>query len=144
MMYMRLYAVPLFLLFLISCNKDTKQDWTGMEHFDFEISGTVSDYMGNPVAGISVSAMGSETSTGSDGEYFLKGSGSTETSLFVNFSDKDGAENGGLFMGASQKVQLDYVKGRHGPYLGLFRKSGVNASLNLGLTPVPDFNDPIR
>ena len=114
-----------------SCNTDSKQDWNGMEYFTFKISGKVTDASGNPVNGISVSALGAECKTFADGTYVLEGRGGTVTETFVNFSDIDAAENGGLYMGASVNVTLDYIKGQHGPYLGLFGKSDVNIVLQL-------------
>lgn len=132
------------LMVLQACNKDSKQDWTGMEYYDFEITGKVTDNSGNPINGISVSAAGSSVLTKSDGTYKLSGQGGTNTTVYVSFSDVDVADNGGLYSGASRSVELEYVKGKHGPYLGLFRKNGVDAALVLGLTPVPNPNTPVQ
>lgn len=129
---------------LTACNKDSEQDWTGMQYYDFEISGKVTDNSGNPINGISVSASGSSVLTKSDGTYKLSGQGSTNTTVYVSFADVDAGDNGGLYGGASRSVELEYVKGKHGPYLGLFRKTGVDATLVLGLTPVPDPNTPVQ
>lgn len=128
---------------LVACNKDSKQDWGGMEHFDFEISGVVTDSNGNPIKGISVSAAGRSVKTDSRGNYSLEGSGGNETSLFVNFTDVDGSENGGRYSGASITVQLEYVKGAHGPYLGLFRNNNVNVTMQLLAIPMPDTDIPL-
>ena len=132
------------LLVLTSCNKDSEQDWTGVQYYEFEVSGTVTDNIGNPINGISVSASGSKTFTKADGTYNLSGYGGTNTSVIVNFVDVDMTDNGGLFSGASRSVELEYVKGKHGPFLGLFRKTGVDATLMLGLTPVPNPNTPVQ
>ena len=129
---------------LPACNKDSEQDWTGMQYFEFEITGKVTDNSGNPINGISVSASGSTVLTKSDGSYKLTGQGGTNTTVYVSFADVDVAENGGLYGGASRSVNLDYVKGKHGPFLGLFRKTGVDVTLVLGLTPVPDPNTPVQ
>ena len=134
----------LIVLALVSCNKDSHQDWSGMEHFTFRVSGEVTDNSGNPISGISVSALGSETCTLSDGTYVLEGSGGKETTVFVNFTDTDGAANGGRYVSASRSVALDYVKGKHGPYLGLFGKDNVNVTLVIGLTPSIDSDIPLQ
>ena len=125
----RLLFFMVSALLTMSCNKDSEQDWSGMEYFTFEISGKVTDTSGEPLTGISVAALGSQCLTFSDGTYILKGQGYTETEVLVNISDVDAEENGGLYMGTSMIVALDYVKGAHGPYLGLFGKSDVDAVL---------------
>ena len=130
-------------LVLCSCNKDSEQDWSGMEYFTFRITGKVTDYFGNPLKGISVSALGNETFTLSDGSYSLEGRGGTTLSVFVNFSDTDGSGNGGRFIGTSRNIGLDYKKGKHGPYLGLYGKAGVDAVLVSGLTPSVDPSIPL-
>ena len=132
------------LLILQACNKDSEQDWTGMQYYEFEIIGKVTDNSGNPINGISVSASGSSVLTKADGTYELKGQGGTNTTVFVSFADIDVADNGGLYNGASRSVELEYVKGKHGPFLGLFRKTGVDVTLVLGLMPVPDPNTPVQ
>ena len=43
-----------------------------------------------------------------------------------------------------RSVDLEYVKGKHGPFLGLFKKTGVDVTLVLGLTPVPNPNAPVQ
>ena len=131
-------------MILPSCNKDSQQDWTGMQYFEFEISGKVTDNFGKPINGISVSALGSSVKTNTDGAYTLSGQGGTNTTVYVSFADVDVADNGGLYIGASRTVELEYVKGKHGPYLGLYRKTGVDTALTLGLTPVPDPNTPVQ
>ncbi len=141
-MHMRKILI-LFVLVLVSCNKDSRQDWSGMEHFTFRISGEVTDNSGNPIGGISVSALGSETCTLSDGTYVLEGSGGMKPTVFVNFTDMDGAANGGRYISASRSVALDYIKGKHGPYLGLFAKENVNVTLVAGLTPSIDSDTPL-
>ena len=141
----RVYLFLLSLLLILpSCNKDSQQDWTGMQYFEFEISGKVTDNFGKPINGISVSALGSSVKTNTDGTYTLSGQGGTNTTVYVSFADVDVADNGGLYIGASRTVELEYVKGKHGPYLGLYRKTGVDAALTLGLTPVPDPNTPVQ
>ena len=143
---MRLTSLFLLVVLMVlpACNKDSEQDWTGMQYFEFEITGKVTDNSGNPINGISVSASGSTVLTKSDGSYKLTGQGGTNTTVYVSFADVDVAENGGLYGGASRSVNLDYVKGKHGPFLGLFRKTGVDVTLVLGLTPVPDPNTPVQ
>lgn len=143
---MRLRYLFLLVAFmvLVACNKDSEQDWTGMQYYEFEISGKVTDNSGSPIKGISVSASGSSVLTKADGTYELSGQGGTTTTIFVSFADVDVADNGGLYSGASRSVELDYVEGRHGPFLGLFRKTGVDVTLVLGLTPVPDPNTPVQ
>ena len=134
----------LAVMALVSCNKDSSQNWDGLEHFTFEISGKVTDDAGLPLADISVSALGSEAFSRADGTYVLEGSGGKVTCVFVNFSDKDGEDNGGYHIGTSVDVRLDYLKGRHGPYLGLFGKSGVDAVLIPGRIPsIPSVNPNI-
>ena len=115
-----------------------------MEYITFKISGKVTDNFGKPINGISVSALGSSVKTNTDGAYTLSGQGGTNTTVYVSFADVDVADNGGLHIGASRTVELEYVKGKHGPYLGLYRKTGVDAALTLGLTPVPDPNTPVQ
>ena len=132
------------LMILQACNKDSEQDWTGMQYYEFQISGMVTDNVGNPINGISVSASGSTVLTKEDGTYKLSGYGGTNTTVIVNFVDVDMSDNGGLYSGASRSVELDYVKGKHGPFLGLFIKTGVDATLMLGLTPVPNPNAPVQ
>ena len=132
------------LIALTACNKDSEQDWTGMQYFEFEITGKVTDNMGYPIKGISVSSSGSSVLTKPDGTYKLTGRGGTNTTIYVSYADLDVAENGGLYSGASRSVELEYVEGRHGPFLGLFRKTGVDVTLALGLTPVPDPNTPVQ
>ena len=128
---------------VLSCNKGTHEDWTGMHYFDFEISGTVYDSMGFPIEGIMVSASGAKTYSGADGSYRLKGTGGSDTSFMVSFTDVDQGENRGYFMGAVRNVTLEYVKGKHGPYLGFFRKTGIDATLSIGTNLVPDINTDI-
>jgi hypothetical protein len=115
-----------------------------MQYYEFEIFGRVTDNSGNPIKGISVSALGNSVLTNSDGLYKLTGQGGTVTTLYVSFADVDVGDNGGLYYGASRSVALEYVNGKHGPFLGLFRKTGVDVSLTLGLTPVPDPNTPVQ
>lgn len=144
-MFMRkIFLILLTFIFAISCNKDSAQDWSGMEYFEFRISGKVTDVSGSPINGITVSASGSTVKTGNDGTYRLEGHGASKTSLTVSFSDMDGAENGGIYFGATRNVNLDYVEGKHGPFLGLFTKSGVDVTLVMGLTPVPDFGTTVQ
>ena len=131
-------------MILPACNKDSEQDWTGMQYFEFEIFGKVTDNSGNPIKGISVSASGASVLTKTDGSYELTGQGGTNTTVYVSFADVDVADNGGLYSGASRSVELEYVKGKHGPFLGLFRKTGVDVALVLGLTPVPNPNTPVQ
>jgi putative lipoprotein (rSAM/lipoprotein system) len=138
--YLFFFAV---LVIMTACNKDSEQDWTGMQYYEFEIFGKVTDNSGNPIKGISVSASGVSVLTKADGSYELKGQGGTNTTVYVSFTDVDVADNGGLYGGASRSVELEYVKGKHGPFLGLFRKIGVDVTLVLGLTPVPDPNTPV-
>ena len=115
-----------------------------MQNYEFQISGKVTDNVGNPINGISVSASGTTVLTKEDGTYKLSGYGGTNTTVIVNFVDVDMSDNGGLYSGASRSVDLDYVKGKHGPFLGLFMKTGVDATLMLGLTPVPNPNTPVQ
>ena len=131
-------------MFLPACNKDSEQDWTGMQYYEFEITGKVTDNYGKPINGISVSAAGSSVRTKSDGTYKLSGQGGTNTTVYVSFADIDVAENGGFYIGASRSVELEYVEGKHGPFLGLYRKTGIDVTLTLGLTPVPDPNTPVQ
>ena len=131
-------------LLMISCNNDSEQDWGGMEYMKFEISGRVLDGESNPIKGILVSVYGSSVKTGSDGKYKLEGQGGTQTSLVVSFTDVDGVENGGLFYAVTQNVKLDYMGGKHGPFLGLYGKTGVDATLGVGLPTVPDFDTPVQ
>ena len=140
----KIVFVLLSILFISSCNKDSKQDWSGMEYFDFEITGHVSDMDGNPLTGISVSASGSSVQTKSDGSYKLEGRGGTQTIVVVSFADIDGIENGGLYFGATRSIKLDYIKGKHGPFLGLYGKSGVDAALMSGRAPTPDFGESLQ
>ncbi len=130
-----LFIAALALL-MTSCNKGGEQDWNGMEYFTFKITGKVTDQSGDPINGISVTALGAQTLTGPEGFYVLKGTGGTETSVFVNFTDTDGLENGGRYIGNSVPADLEYIKGKHGPYLGLFGKSNVNVIMSAGpVTP---------
>ena len=134
------------LIASVSCNdKNSSQDWSGMEYFTFEISGKVTDESRNPIQGISVEAFGTRVSTKADGAYLLKGEGAGELSIvYVSFSDTDGEANGGKFMGTSKGVKLNYVTGAHGPYLGLFSLQNVDAVLspNAVVTP-PSTDQPI-
>lgn len=139
----RLLVILLGSLILLSCNKEGKQDWGGMEHFDFRVSGKVTDSNGEPISGIQVSSLGSSVKTSSDGNYLLEGSGGSDPVLTVSFADVDGNQNGGQFTGTSIEVVLDSPEGAHGPYLGLFSKSDVNVSLALGITPMPDTDIPL-
>ena len=140
----KILFVLLSIVLILSCNKDSEQDWSGMEYFDFEVTGRVYDMDGNPLTGIYVSASGSNVQTKSDGSYKLEGRGGTQTTVVVSFSDIDGIENGGLYFGTTRNVALDYVKGKHGPFLGLYRKSGVDATLTPGRTPTPDFGESLQ
>ena len=88
-----------------------------------------------------MSALGAETCTLSDGTYVLEGSGGMSPTVFVNFTDMDGAANGGRYISASRSVALDYIKGKHGPYLGLFAKD--NVTLVAGLPPSIDSDTPL-
>ena len=140
------YFLPVLLL-LPSCNKDSKQDWSGMEYSMFEVSGKVTDANGTPIKDISVSASGSETFTLSDGSYLLKGTGGKQAEVFLSFADKDGDANGGLFMSDMKAVKLEYAQGAHGPFLGLFKKSDVNVVLTSVILPGgpdTDFDVPIQ
>lgn len=132
------------LVALMACNKDTEQDWSGFEYFDFTVSGVVTDVSDNPIEGICVSSSGMEVLTTSEGEYTLRAQGTGRTTISISFSDNDGAENGGKFFGVSQSIDLDYVKGAHGPYLGIFNKSGVNVKLQLVPTILPNTDIPLQ
>ena len=136
--------MALAFISLSSCNSDSKEDWTGMEYFEFEVSGQVLDSYGNSIKGITVSVLDNTAQTDSNGKYKLKGRGGTETLVTVNFIDTDASENGGFYQGVIRKVQLDYVKGKHGPYLGLYKKDNIDATLTIGLPMVPDMNVPIE
>ena len=142
----KIFVLIFAVIALVSCNdKDSKQDWSGMEYYTFEISGKVTDSSENPIPGITVEAQGVKTSTKADGTYNLKGNGNGAlATLFVNFSDTDGEQNGGKFMGTTKGVSLTYVTGAHGPYLGLFRQSNVDAVLspNAIISP-PSTDQPI-
>ena len=132
----KILFLPLLFFFALSCNKDSRQDWTGMEYFTFKIEGRVTDASGQALSGIRVEALGQQTATRSDGTYKIEGTGGNVTAVFVNFTDMDGEDGGGFFMGTSLSVELDYVTGRHGPYLGLFGKSGVDAVMTSGTLPI--------
>ena len=140
----------LILIFAVmamaACNdKDSKQDWSGMEYYTFDVSGKVTDASKQPIQGITVEALGSMTTTKEDGTYRLQGNGNgLLTLLYVSFKDTDGEENGGKFMGTTKGVMLNYVTGAHGPYLGLFSLSGVDAVLtaNAVISP-PSTDQPI-
>ena len=130
---------------LISCNKESPQDWGGMEYFTFKISGVVTDNTGFPLGGICVSSFGSEIYTDSEGAYLLEGRGSGDTSVFVNYTDTDGVENGGRYMASSRRVTLEYKKGtRHGPYMGLFTATDIDVTLVAGLTPSINPDTPLQ
>ena len=142
-MTMRKILILLAVMTLsLSCGKDSKQDWSGMEYFTFEITGKVTDPVGNPLKGIVVEALGDEAFTRADGTYTLEGTGSNNMSVAVNFSDTDEEDNGGYYLRTSVKVDLDYVKGKHGPYLGLYAKEGVNASMIPGAVDKDSVMDP--
>ena len=115
-----------------------------MYYFDFEIKGVVYDTVGYPIEGISVTAAGAGTLTGPDGSYSLKGSSGSDTSVMVSFSDVDRGENRGFFTGTVRNVALEYVKGKHGPYLGLFRQTGVDVTLSIGAVQVPEITDQVQ
>ena len=142
----KIYVLIFTVIALVSCNdKDSKQDWSGMEYYTFEVSGTVTDSSDKPIQGISVEVLGEKTKTKADGSYALKGTGSGKVvSLFVNFTDLDGEDNGGRYVGATRNVALTYVTGAHGPYLGLFNVSDVDVVLSSSeiITP-PSTDQPI-
>ena len=138
------YFLPAVML-LTSCNKDSKQDWSGMEYYTFEVTGKVTDGSGSPIVGINVEISGERTTTLSDGTYRLKGDGSgIPAPVCVSFSDFDGEENGGKYMHATKTISLTYVTGAHGPYMGLFSMSNVDVMLTLitQLTP-PSTDQPV-
>ena len=139
----RFFVLIFAAITFVSCNdKDSKQDWSGMEYYTFDVSGKVTDASASPIQGITVEALGTKTFTKADGTYNLKGNGNgTLTALFVNFSDTDGEENGGKFMGMTKSVSLNYVTGAHGPYLGLFSLSGVDAVLTPNAVIAPPSTD---
>ena len=62
----------------------------------------------------------------------------------VSFSDVDRGENRGFFTGTVRNVALEYVKGKHGPYLGLFRQTGVDVTLSSGAVQVPEITDQVQ
>ena len=128
----------------VSCNdKDSKQDWGGMEYYTFEVSGKVTDTSGNPICGIRVDALGVMTTTRSDGTYGIKGEGNSKTfRVIVNFIDPDGDENGGRFVVAIKEAQLSYMGGAHGPYLGLYSATGVDARMGFTAEVVPPTDQP--
>ena len=131
------------LIASVSCNdKDSKQDWGGMEYYTFDVSGKVADASGEPLKGITVEALGSVTSTREDGTYRLQGNGNGALKmLFVSFKDTDDDANGGKFMGTTMGVTLNYVTGAHGPYLGLFSLSDVDAVLTPNAVIAPPSTD---
>lgn len=138
-----LYVILSFVV-AVSCNKDSEQDWGGMEYMEFEITGKVVDGDAAPIKGVLVSTMGVSVQTGADGKYKLRGQGGSQTSMTLSFVDVDGIENGGLHYAVTKTVQLDYIEGKHGPFLGLYGKSGVDVTLSMGLPTVPDFDTPIQ
>lgn len=139
----KIFALIFAVIASVSCNdKDSKQDWSGMEYYTFDITGCVTDDSGNPVQGIKVEAKGTVTATKADGTYRLKGEGHGVVSdLFVNFTDVDAQENGGRFMSATKSLTLTYVTGAHGPYLGLFSQSDVDVSLSSETVITPPSTD---
>lgn len=139
----KIFVLIFALIASVSCNdKDSRQDWGGMEYYTFEVSGKVTDAAGNPIYGIKVETLGVSVSTKADGTYSIKGNGNGMlATLFVNFSDLDGEENGGKFMGTTKGVALNYVTGAHGPYLGLFALSGVDVALTPNAVIAPPSTD---
>ena len=141
----RFFVLIFAAIAFVSCNdKDSKQDWSGMEYYTFDVSGKVTDASASPIQGITVEALGTKTFTKADGTYNLKGNGNGLLSiLFVNFSDTDEESNGGKFMGMTRGVTLNYVTGAHGPYLGLFSMTNVDVVLtpNAVVSP-PSTNQP--
>ena len=135
----RLFGLIVAVMAVIACNdKDSRQDWSGMEYYTFTISGKVTDASGSPIRGITVDVQGDRTETLSDGTYVLQGRvDGTSPSVYVNFTDFDGEENGGHYLGNVLSVTLNYVKGAHGPYLGLYEASGVDVQLLSGVSGVP-------
>ena len=130
------------LMAMISCNTDSKQDWSGMEYYTFDVTGKVTDKSGTAIAGINVEAQGVKTTTLSDGTYRLKGNGNgVLTTLYVTFSDTDAEENGGEFVQTVKGITPTYVTGAHGPYLGLFALSNVNVSLAPAAVITPPSTD---
>ena len=142
----KIYVLIFAVIALVSCNdKDSKQDWGGMEYYTFDVSGMVTDASGVPIKAITVETLGAVTTTKEDGKYRLKGNGNGVVSiLYVSFKDTDDKANGGKFMGTTRGVTLNYVTGAHGPYLGLFSLSGVDAVLtpNAVISP-PSTDQPI-
>ena len=79
----KILFLPLLFFFALSCNKDSRQDWTGMEYFTFKIEGRVTDASGQALSGIRVEALGQQTATRSDGTYKIEGTG---YKLYLSFS----------------------------------------------------------
>ena len=121
---MRLRYLFLLVAFvvLVACNKDSEQDWTGMQYYEFEISGKVTDNSGSPIKGISVSASGSSVLTKADGTYELSGQGGTNTTVSLSFADVDIADNGGAIKEGIAKEEAEALKAQ-------FEEAGATVEL---------------
>ena len=138
--YKILCTLMLTVAVFAACNNDDDgQDWGGIEHITFDVSGVVTDSDGSPLKNIAVATHYSDTvRTNGSGFYKVSGTASPVTALTVEYVDTDGEDNGGRFIKTSRKVDLVFKGGEHGPYLGKYEAEGIDVKMVANAVITPD------
>lgn len=146
---MRLVSYLLLAIALAAvtgCNKGGSNDWTGIYYYSYEISGTVTSEDGSPIKGILVkSSNRDKVYTDAYGRYDITSTTEPTSSIVLTFIDEDGEENGGRFLSKSLTAEFQNLGGEpHGPYLGNYIVSGLDAVLVSGEVEINPSPDPIE
>ena len=120
----RFFILAIVALVAASCSAEQ----IGDPYMLFEIHGTVVDAEGNPIQGIQVSSGYSDVqSTNVNGNFSFYGRSTPTTYVVLTFEDKDGADNGGMFVKRTVEVQVnEKTPGSDmGNFSGTYFASGV-------------------
>jgi len=120
----RFFILAIVALVAASCSAEQ----IGDPYMLFEIHGTVVDAEGNPIQGIQVSSGYSDVqSTNVNGNFSFYGRSTPTTYVVLTFEDKDGADNGGIFVKRAVEVLVNEKTpgSEMGNFSGTYFASGV-------------------
>jgi putative lipoprotein (rSAM/lipoprotein system) len=124
-------------LMALSCSKEQ----IGDPYMLFEIHGTVMDAEGNPIEGIQVtSGLSDAQTTNVNGNFSFYGRSTPTTYVVLSFEDKDGAENGGIFVKRSIEVQVH--EKTQGSEMGNFRGTYFASEVEVVMVKKEDALNP--